>query len=133
MLFTFCNNHVRQEKCLNLKWISPSLTRTHQSEYIQDFHGPHRSPEEQFQTNLSKASFNHTITPIKRKKFKIFWLRTEWSLKSFESPPPRMFLAKFRLNLPIGSCEEVENVKSLQTDRKTDDVVLSIRKAHLSF
>ena len=45
----------------------------------------------------------------------------------------RMLCAKFDLNCPSGSWEEVENRKSLQTDGQTDDVRQAIRKAHLSF
>ena len=43
-----------------------------------------------------------------------------------------MLCAKFGSNWPSGSGEEVENVKSLQTDRRTDRQQ-AIRKAHLSF
>ena len=50
---------------------------------------------------------------------------------------PRMLCAKFGWNWPSGSGEEDENVKSLQTnrrtDRQTDDGRQVIRKAHLSF
>ena len=54
---------------------------------------------------------------------------------------PRMLCAKFGWIWPIGSGEEDENVKSLQTDRQTDrqtngqtdDGRQAIRKAHLSF
>ena len=46
---------------------------------------------------------------------------------------PRMLCAKFGWNWPSGSGEEVENRKSLQTDRQTDDGRQVIRKAHLSF
>ena len=54
---------------MNLKRMpSSSFTRrTHQSEYIQDFHGPHCSPEKQFQTHLNKASYKYT-TLIREKK-----------------------------------------------------------------
>ena len=41
---------------------------------------------------------------------------------------PRMLCAKFGWNWPSGSWEEVENRKSLQTDRQQ-----AVRKAHLSF
>ena len=47
-----------------------------------------------------------------------------------------MICAKFGWNMPSGSGEEDENVKSLQTDGRTDrqtDVQQVIRKAHLSF
>jgi hypothetical protein len=59
--------------------------------------------------------------------------------------PPRMICAKSGWNWPSGSGEEVENVKSLQTDRRsdsqtvrqsdgqTDDGQPAIRIAHLSF
>ena len=50
---------------------------------------------------------------------------------------PRMLCAKFGWNWPSGSGEEDENVKSLQTDgrtdRQTDAGRQVIRKAHLSF
>jgi hypothetical protein len=54
---------------------------------------------------------------------------------------PRMICAKFGWNWSSGSGEEVENVKSLQTDRRTDrrtdrqtdDGQTAIRIAHLSF
>ena len=49
----------------------------------------------------------------------------------------RMICAEFGWNWPSGSGEEDENVKSLQTDRRTvrqtDDGRKVIRKAHLSF
>ena len=52
--------------------------------------------------------------------------------------PSRMdALCQAWLNLPPGSGEEDENVKSLQTDkltdRRTDERQQAIRKAHLSF
>ena len=54
-------------------------------------------------------------------------------LNKLESPSPK----EFGLNWPSGSGEEDENVKSLQTDRRTDgqtdDGRQVIRKAHLSF
>ena len=43
-----------------------------------------------------------------------------------------MLCAKFGWNFPSGSWEEDENMKSLQTDRQTDDGQQVIRKAHLS-
>ena len=50
---------------------------------------------------------------------------------------PRMHCAKFGWNWPRGSGEEDENVKSLQTDgrtdRQTDDGRQVIKKAHSSF
>ena len=46
---------------------------------------------------------------------------------------PRILCAKFGWNWPSGFGEEDENVKSLQTDRQTDDGRQTIRKAHLSF
>ena len=46
---------------------------------------------------------------------------------------PRMLCAKFGWNWPSSSGEEDENVKSLQTDRQTDDGRQVIRKAHVSF
>ena len=44
-----------------------------------------------------------------------------------------MLCTKFGLNCPCGSGEEDANVKSLQTDRQTDDGRQVIRKAHWSF
>ena len=64
---------------------------------------------------------------------------------NLNSLDPRMLCAKFGWNWPSGSGEEDENVKSLQTDgrtdrqtdgqtdRQTDDGRQVIRKAHLSF
>ena len=47
---------------------------------------------------------------------------------------PWILCAKFGWNWPSGSGEEDENVKSLQTDRRTDRRRTQvIRKAHLSF
>ena len=54
-------------------------------------------------------------------------------LNKFESPSPKDVCAKFGWNWPYSSWEEVENRKSLQTDRQTDDGWKVIRKAHLSF
>ena len=45
---------------------------------------------------------------------------------------PSMLCAKFCRNWPSGSGEEDENVKSLQTDERTDDGRQAIKKTHLS-
>ena len=44
-----------------------------------------------------------------------------------------MLCARFGLNWYGGSREEVENVKSVQTDDQTDDRQETSRKAHFSF
>ena len=58
-------------------------------------------------------------------------------LNKLESPSSKDVVCQFGWNWPSGSREEDENVKSLQTDRRTDrqtdDVRQVIRKAHLSF
>ena len=63
-------------------------------------------------------------------------------LNKLEQTYPRMLYAKFGWNWPSGSGEEDENVKSLQTDwrsdrqtdgRTDDDGRRAIRKAHMGF
>ena len=54
-------------------------------------------------------------------------------LNNLESPSPKNALCQVWLKLASGSGEEDENVKSLQTDGRTDDGHQAIRKAHLSF
>ena len=61
---------------------------------------------------------------------RIYWF---FIWRNFNPYLPWMLFAKFGWNWPSGSGEEDENVKSLQTDRQTDDGRQVIRKTHLSF
>ena len=73
-----------------------------------------------------------TFTPIAEPLAVELFLLWPFIWRNLNPLHPRMHCAKFGWNWPSGYGED-ENVKSLQTDWRTDDGKKVIRKAHLSF
>ena len=79
-------------------------------------HGPHRSPE----------NFLKIVSYPLRWAWPFIWT-------NLNPLHPRMLYAKFGWNGPSGSEEEVENVKSLQTDRQMDKPMDNRRSEKLTW